>query len=79
MNAVFFPTPAKANKKAWTFFQAQAPYYRRAVSRWVMTAKKEDTRLKRLAMLINDSAHGRWIAGMARPAPAKAKTRTKRK
>ncbi len=38
----------KANAKAWAFFQAQPPYYRRTVSRWVMSAKKEETRLKRL-------------------------------
>jgi uncharacterized protein YdeI (YjbR/CyaY-like superfamily) len=63
----------KANKKAWTFFQEQAPYYRRLASRWVMTAKKEETQLKRLATLIDDSARGRWIAGMARPAPSKSR------
>jgi uncharacterized protein YdeI (YjbR/CyaY-like superfamily) len=51
----------KANKKAWTFFQAQPPYYRRIASLWVMDAKKEETRLKRLATLIDDSAHGRRI------------------
>ena len=57
----------EANGKAWTFFQGQAPYYRRLVSRWVMSAKQEATRLKRLATLIDDSAHGRRIKGMARP------------
>jgi len=57
----------KANRKAWAFFESQAPYYRRVVARWVMTAKKEETRLKRLATLIDDSAHGRRIAGMERP------------
>jgi uncharacterized protein YdeI (YjbR/CyaY-like superfamily) len=67
----------RANKKAWAFFQEQAPYYRRAVGRWLMSAKKEETRLKRLATLIDDSAHGRWIAGMARPAPAKTKAKRK--
>ena len=57
----------EANKKAWAFFQLQAPYYRRTVSRWVMSAKKEETRLKRLATLIDDSAHGRRIGPMTRP------------
>jgi uncharacterized protein YdeI (YjbR/CyaY-like superfamily) len=57
----------KANRKAWAFFQAQAPYYQRAVSGWVMGAKKEETQLKRLATLIDDSAHGRRIRQMARP------------
>ena len=62
-----YQTQLEANMKAWTFFQAQAPYYQRTVSRWVMSAKKEETRLKRLATLIDDSAHGRRIGPMARP------------
>jgi uncharacterized protein YdeI (YjbR/CyaY-like superfamily) len=49
----------RANKTAWDFFQSQAPYYRRTASAWVMTAKKEETRLRRLAVLIEDSAQGR--------------------
>ena len=58
----------KANAKAWAFFQSQAPCYQRLVVHWVMSAKKEETRLKRLATLIDDSAHGRRIAALARPA-----------
>jgi uncharacterized protein YdeI (YjbR/CyaY-like superfamily) len=68
----------EANAKAWAFFQAQAPYYKRTVSRWVMSAKKEETRLKRLATLIDDSAHGRRIGPMARPAGPSGKTGTRR-
>ena len=51
----------KANKKAWEFFQSQAPYYRRMASLYVMSAKKEETRLRRLEALIEDSAAGRRI------------------
>jgi uncharacterized protein YdeI (YjbR/CyaY-like superfamily) len=58
----------EANKKAWTFFQAQAPYYQQTASWWVMSAKKEETRLRRLATLIDDSARGRRIGPMTRPA-----------
>ena len=50
-----------ANKKAWKFFQAQPPWYRRTASWWVISAKKEETRLKRLAQLIEDSANDRTI------------------
>src|SRR5579871_3940968 len=46
---------------AWEFFQAQPPSYRKAVGWWVVSAKKEETRLKRLAQLIEDSARGRRI------------------
>ena len=51
----------QANKKAWKFFQAQPPWYRRTASWWVISAKKEETRLKRLAQLIEDSANDRTI------------------
>lgn len=45
----------KENKKAWTFFTSQAPSYKRLVTYWVMSAKQEKTRLKRLKQLINDA------------------------
>jgi uncharacterized protein YdeI (YjbR/CyaY-like superfamily) len=51
----------RANAKAWTFFEAQPPWYRRTAIYWVMTAKQEPTRRRRLATLIEDSAHGRRI------------------
>jgi uncharacterized protein YdeI (YjbR/CyaY-like superfamily) len=45
----------KAHEEAWEFFQAQPPGYQRTASFWVMSAKKEETRLSRLARLINAS------------------------
>ncbi len=42
----------KANKSAWQFFQAQAPYYRRVMSGWVNGAKQPETRRRRLDKLI---------------------------
>jgi uncharacterized protein YdeI (YjbR/CyaY-like superfamily) len=56
----------RANKQAWEYFQSQAPYYQRTACGWVMTAKKEETRRRRLAVLIEDSAQGRRIAAMGR-------------
>jgi len=56
----------KANKAAWDFFQAQIPSYRKAASWWVVSAKKEETRQKRLDKLIEDSACGRTIDQYAR-------------
>lgn len=61
----------RANSAAWRFFQAQAPWYRRTSSFWVISAKKEETRRKRLASLIEDSAHQRTIPVLARPPRAK--------
>jgi len=52
----------RANRKAWTFFEAQPPGYKRLVTHWVSSAKRPETRQRRLATLIADSAVGRRIA-----------------
>ena len=57
----------RTKKRAWTFFEDQPPGYRRAASHWVMTAKREDTRQRRLAQLIEDSASGRRLALLTSP------------
>jgi uncharacterized protein YdeI (YjbR/CyaY-like superfamily) len=51
----------RANKQAWEYWTAQPPGYRRLVTYWVMEAKKEETRERRLATLIADSAAGRRV------------------
>jgi uncharacterized protein YdeI (YjbR/CyaY-like superfamily) len=56
---------------AWEFFQSQAPWYRRTAIRWVVGAKKEDTRERRLATLIEDSANGRTLKQLTRPKVAR--------
>jgi len=55
----------KENKAAWNFFEAQPPSYRKAANWWVLSAKKEETRLKRLAELIDYSAQGQTIPQFA--------------
>lgn len=57
----------ESHPKAWTFFQSQPPWYRRTALYWVMSAKKEETRAKRLAQLISDSQEGRTIRALTRP------------
>jgi uncharacterized protein YdeI (YjbR/CyaY-like superfamily) len=42
----------KRNRKAWTFFQAQPPGYRKLATFWVVSAKRDDTRTSRLNTLI---------------------------
>ena len=42
---------------AWEFYQEQPPGYRRHTARWVTSAKREETRERRLATLINDSGN----------------------
>src|SRR6187399_1566397 len=48
----------KADKKAWDYFQSLAPSYRKVSTHWVMNAKQETTRIKRLNQLISESAAG---------------------
>lgn len=48
----------RANAKAWKWFEAQAPWYRRTLTYWVTSAKKEETRRRRLDELIAKSAAG---------------------
>lgn len=52
----------KTNSNAWTFFQSQPPSYKKVATFWIMTAKKEDTRLRRLNTLIQDSANNKRLA-----------------
>ena len=61
-----FARELKANRAAWTFFQAQTPSYRRAATWWVISAKQDATRRRRLARLIADSAAGCAIAPLTR-------------
>ncbi|HVE83055.1 MAG TPA: YdeI/OmpD-associated family protein [Myxococcales bacterium] len=51
----------QAAKKAWAYFQAQRPSYRKQATYWVMTAKKEETRARRLKALIDSSARQQWL------------------
>ena len=51
----------RANKPAWTFFRAQPAWYQRTSAFWVMEAKREATRERRLAELIARSARGEPI------------------
>lgn len=55
----------RQSPKAWDWFQAQPPSYRRAAAYWVVSAKKDQTKRRRLAKLIEDSAAGRRIPPLA--------------
>src|SRR4030095_2558993 len=52
-----YERPLKQNKTAWEFFQAQPAWYRKQAFWWVVSAKKEETRLKRLEKLIEEFSH----------------------
>jgi uncharacterized protein YdeI (YjbR/CyaY-like superfamily) len=59
------------NEAAWRFFQSQPPYYRKVVSWWIVSAKKEETRLKRLEKLIAHSVRGERIPEFKPTKPAR--------
>ena len=56
----------RANTKAWTFFQTRPPSNRRAAVFWIVSAKKPETRERRLTALIRDSAQSRTIGPLTR-------------
>jgi uncharacterized protein YdeI (YjbR/CyaY-like superfamily) len=51
----------KKNKAAWNFFEQQPPFYRKMIGWWIISAKKEETRMARLAKLISESAKGKRL------------------
>ncbi len=57
----------RADAEAWEFWESQPPGYRRQATWWVVSAKREDTRSRRLEQLIADSAAGQRIAPLRRP------------
>lgn len=56
----------QANTKAWEFYQKQPASYKKAVTSWIVSAKRPETRAKRLATLIADSENGLRIAQLRR-------------
>jgi len=69
------PTPferkLRDHVEAWKFFQSQPPWYQRTSTYWVISAKREETRLKRLDTLIDCSARKRNIPSLTRPSGSK--------
>ena len=56
-----FEKQFKKNKKAWEFFESQANWYRKQMTSWVMSAKQETTRVRRLEKLIAESEAGKRV------------------
>ena len=58
----------RADSKAWEFFEAQPVSYRQTAIYWVVSAKRRETRARRLEALMADSAAGRRLAQLTPPA-----------
>lgn len=56
----------KANAEAWSFWESRPAGYRRIAAWWVISAKRAETRERRLATLIEDCAAGRLIRSQRR-------------
>ena len=57
----------RADERAWGFFEAQPPSYRRAAIHWVTSAKRPETRERRLTQLIECSAAGQAVPPLRPP------------
>lgn len=68
-----FEKQFRAKTEAWTFFQSQPPWYQRTSTYWVVSAKKEETRVKRFAILIDCSGRKQNIPTLNRNALSGAK------
>jgi uncharacterized protein YdeI (YjbR/CyaY-like superfamily) len=51
----------QANARAWNYFEQLSPYYRRACIAWIDSAKREETREKRLREAISLLAAGKKL------------------
>lgn len=56
----------RKERAAWQFFQAESPYYRRQVALWIMSAKRPETRERRLRTLIENAAQGLRVPPLRR-------------
>ena len=55
----------RGNRSAWEWFKGQSPSYRTMATFWVVSAKRPETRARRLATLIESSAQGRRVPPLA--------------
>ena len=69
----------KRDKKAWAFFDVQAPSYKRGALHWVVSAKRAETRTRRLEQLAEDSRAGRRLAHLTSPPRTKTARSPKRR
>jgi uncharacterized protein YdeI (YjbR/CyaY-like superfamily) len=62
-----YARPFRANAKAWKAWRAMPPSYRKAATWWVISAKRDETRERRLTTLIETTARGERIPALTPP------------
>ena len=68
----------RENQRAWAWFDSQAPSYQRSAKYWVISAKKAETRARRLATLVEHSERGERLPQYDWPARGKSKAKKSR-
>jgi uncharacterized protein YdeI (YjbR/CyaY-like superfamily) len=69
-------TRLQADASAWADWQGRPPSYQRAVTYWIASAKRPETRARRFDALLADSAAGRQVGPLrARPGPSAKDTK----
>jgi uncharacterized protein YdeI (YjbR/CyaY-like superfamily) len=61
-----FEKQFRQSAEAWAFFQSRPPWYQRTSTYWVISGKKEETRMRRLARLIDCSSRKQNIPSLNR-------------
>ena|SRR5829696_1703070 len=56
----------REHRDAWSFWESQPPGYRKTATHWVVSAKRDETRERRLQQLIDDCAARRRIGVLTR-------------
>ena len=69
----------RANGPAWKFLSRQAPWYQRTAGYWVSSAKHEETRMRRLAKLMEVSANGQRLDQLTPKTERKSTAQSKEK
>ena len=64
----------RADPKAWKDFSSRPPSYRKTAVWWVMSAKREETRRRRLATLMESSRRGELVPPFIRPQPREGRS-----
>jgi uncharacterized protein YdeI (YjbR/CyaY-like superfamily) len=56
-----FQKKLKKDKKAWTYFQTRSNYYKKRTTHWIMNARTEETKIRRLEKLIEASGQAQQL------------------
>ena len=56
----------RADPVAWAFWERQPPSYKKVVQHWIRSAKRDETREKRMRQLVSDCANGLRIKSQRR-------------